>query len=304
MEKSYKKISGDIQMISIIITSFKEPKTIGKAIEAIGEQKIKKSEIIVVAPDEETLNAAKEYSKKYTNILLLKDEGRGKPAALNLAVSKSKGDILVLTDGDVYVGENSVNYLLEHFKDERIGAASGRVISLNSKNNKYGFWAEMLTDIAHRRRKFAESSGKRFFCTGYLFAIRKELFPALREDLLSEDGFISHMVYTKGKKIKYEARAKVFVKYPSNFRDWIKQKKRSAGGYNQIRALLGVEIRSFKKESSGMGGFFRYVTSLSELIWLIELLAARIYLWFLIYKDINFRNKGHREIWERVESTK
>lgn len=47
-------------MISIIITSFKEPDTIGKAIDSIISQKINYDyELIISAPDIETLNALK-----------------------------------------------------------------------------------------------------------------------------------------------------------------------------------------------------------------------------------------------------
>ena len=46
-------------MISIIITSFKEHKTIGRAIDSILNQKINyEYEILVVAPDEETAHAS------------------------------------------------------------------------------------------------------------------------------------------------------------------------------------------------------------------------------------------------------
>jgi len=93
-------------MISFIITSFKEEKTIGRAIEAVINNKLKEEcEIIVVAPDDGTLNAARKNQGSSIPIRLIKDEGRGKPAALNLAVSKARGEILVLTDGDVYVGD-------------------------------------------------------------------------------------------------------------------------------------------------------------------------------------------------------
>ena len=92
-------------MISVIITTYKEPGTIARAIEAVAEQKLPDSEIIVVAPDMETLKEASKLRVKYKNLRLVQDAGKGKPAALNLAVSKAKGDILVLTDGDVYAGK-------------------------------------------------------------------------------------------------------------------------------------------------------------------------------------------------------
>ena len=291
-------------MISIIITSYKEPKTIGKAINQILENKLKNYEILVVAPDNETLDVAEEYSKKNKKIKLIKDFGKGKPAALNLAVSKAKGEILIFTDGDVYVDEDSIDILLEFLKNKKIGAVSGNPISLNSKKNLLGYWSYILTNVASKRRKKAIKLNKGFFCSGYLFAIKRKLFPKLPEELLSEDGFISNEIYKTGHKIAYSENSKVFIKYPTNFNDWIIQKKRSAGGYNQINKLTKAKIRSFKKESLGALELFEFVSSIKEFIWLFMLFFSRIYLWFLIHRDINFKQKSHKEIWKRVESTK
>jgi len=291
-------------MISIIITSYKEPGTIARAVEAVAEQNLPEHEIMVVSPDIETLTEAGKLRTKYKNLRLIQDAGKGKPAALNLAVSKAKGDILVLTDGDVYVGKDSIKSLVKPFKDEIIGAVSGNPISLNPVSNKYGYWAYVLTSTANEIRKDSFLEDRNFFCSGYLFAIRKKLFPILPSELLAEDGYISLKVYEKGYKIAYSPESKVFVKYPTNFSDWIKQKKRSAGGYNQIKQMLGKELRSFKTESFGAFKLFKYVSNLKEFFWLISLFSARLYLWFVIYKDINIKKKSHHEIWQRVESTK
>ncbi len=292
-------------MISIIITAYKEPRTIGRAIKSILENNLKEEhEILVVAPDEETLNIGREYAQNDKSIRIVKDNGLGKPAALNVAILNARGEILVLTDGDVYIDKNALHYLLDPLKDKKVGAVSGNPISLNSKSNMLGYWSYMLTNIANERRLRALNLKKRFFCSGYLFAIRKNIFPKLPENLLSEDGFVSHKVYQSGYRIAYSPEAKVFVKYPTNFNDWIKQKKRSAGGYNQIKNLIGIEIRSFKKESLGFSDFFKYMRNLKEIFWLFNLFLARIYLWLVIYKDINLKKKPQQEIWQRVESTK
>jgi cellulose synthase/poly-beta-1,6-N-acetylglucosamine synthase-like glycosyltransferase len=296
------KPSKQIIETSIIITSFKEPKTIKKAITQVLQNKLKDFEILVTAPDDETLDAAKSIGDKH--VRLIRDPGKGKPAALNLAVKEAKGKVLVLTDGDVYVGEDSLNEVLKFFKYPSVGAATGNPVSLSPRNTKLGYWAYVLTKIADRRRKRALQLGRRFFCSGYLIAIKKELFPKLPESLLSEDGFISHNVYKNKYKIAYANKARVYVKYPTTFSDWIKQKRRSAGGYNQINKLINVEIRSFRKEASGAFDLFDYANNLRELFWIFELYIARVYLWALIYKDINLSKKTHKEIWQRVETTK
>lgn len=291
-------------MISVIITAYKEPKTIIRAVGEIAKQMSAKDEVLVVAPDDETLNEAGKLSGKFKNLRLVKDLGGGKPAALNLAVSKAKGDILILTDGDVYIGEIAIPELIRYFEDEKVGAVSGNPISTNPKTNKYGFWAYVLTSVANERRKYAKQNGKRFFCSGYLFAIRKKIFPFLPEELLSEDGYISENVYRAGFKIEYSENSKVYVKYPDNLSDWVRQKRRSAGGYNQIRQMIGKNIRSFSSESSGAFGLLKYVHSLTQFFWLIELFLARVYLWAAIYKDVNLKKKKREELWLRVESTK
>lgn len=292
-------------MISIIITAYKEEKTIGKAIQSILNNNLDfPYEILVIAPDKETLDTANVFAGKDSKIKVIKDAGDGKPSALNKAIDFAKGEILVLTDGDVYIGDKSLAHLLNPLKDKKVGAVCGHPISLDSKDSLFGYWAYVLTNIAHERRITAIENKKRFFCSGYLFAIRKNLFPKLNKELLSEDGFISHNVYESGHIIEYSKNSEVYIKYPNNFSDWILQKKRSAGGYNQIKILIGKEIRSFRKESSGIWGTFKYITSFKELFWMKLLFLARIYLWFVIYKDINFGKKSHKEIWKRVESTK
>ena len=253
-------------MISLIITAYKEPRTIERAIEEIASGNVGKNEIIVAAPDKETLDAAMKLKKKYPQLRTIKDNGKGKPAALNLVVKKAKGDILVLTDGDVYVSKDSILNLIGKMKDERVGAVSGNPVSINKRDNKLGYWAYVLSSVANDIRKSALKNQRKFFCSGYLFAIRKKLFPSLPEQLLSEDGYISQRVYDKGYRIEYSEESKVFIKYPDNFSDWIKQKKRSAGGYNQIRELTGKTMRSFSWESSGALRLFKYVKSLKELV--------------------------------------
>jgi len=290
-------------MISIIITAYKEPKTIGRAIEQVLKNKIKeKFELIVAAPDKDTLNAAKKYALKDKRIKLIQDDGKGKPAALNKILKKVRGEILVLSDGDVYLADNSIQPLLDILGDTKIGAVSGHPLPTNSKKDKLGYWAHLLTEMVHIWRK----KSKFISCSGYLYAIRRKLLQPMPEDTLSDDAYNSHIVKNKGYKINYSEKSYVYVKYPDSFSDWIKQKKRSAGGYNQIKYIFKEKSidRSLTKESAGIFQVLRYPKTLKEFWWTIELIFARIYLWFLIFWDINIKKKELKKIWVRIESTK
>ena len=63
-------------------------------------------------------------------------------------------------------------------------------------------------------------------------------------------------------------------------------------------------MRSFRKESFGALDLFEYASTFKEVFWLFQLFIARVYLWILIYRDINIKKKSREVIWERVESTK
>ncbi|MGV8142272.1 MAG: glycosyltransferase [Candidatus Pacearchaeota archaeon] len=291
-------------MISVIITAWKEPQSVSKSIAILRPQLSAKDEIIVVAPDVETLDVARKFSRTDRRIKICKDKRLGKPAAMNIAVKEAKGDILVWTDGDVFTSGEAIKELIAPFKDKGVGAVTGRPISKDNKETKYGFWAYMLSDIAHKQRLNPSRSNQTLFCSGYLFAIRKKLMPPLPEDLLSEDGYISHKVYQKGNTIAYAPKSEVYISYPKNFSDWIKQKRRSVGGYAQNYKLLNVKIRSFSKESRSFYRLFHYIQKPKHVWWLLQLFIARLHLWGIIYWDINIKKKTGQKLWDRIESTK
>jgi len=290
--------------LSIIITAWKEPKTIGKAIESFIKQDIKVAyELIAVCPDEETKEVINKYQKKYKQIKYFKDPGKGKPSALNIIFKKVKGEILILSDGDVFVNDGCVNLFLKHFKDKNVGAVCGHPVPTNSRNEKFGYWAHLLTSAVHRQRlKHKEGV---MACSGYLYAIRAGVVKEIPKDTLSDDALISYMIYHKEYKVVYEPKSIVNVKYPTIFKDWISQKRRSAGGYNQIKYIFKQEVdRSVSKESRGIFFVLGFPRNLKEIFWTIELVFARIYLWYRIFKDINKNKWKFEDIWTRIESTK
>ena len=291
-------------MISIIITAYKEPETIGKCINSIVSQKIKESyELLVIAPDKETLDSAKKASKKVT---ILKDNALGKWNAINIGFKKAKGRILILCDGDTYLANNSINPIIEAFNNDEVGIVSGRVLSVNKNKDLMGYWSQLLTTAAHKER-LARRAKKQFIdCSGYLIGLRTGIIKELPADLLSEDAYMSHYVWDKGFDTEYVPSAKVYVKYPNNLKDWIKQKRRSAGGYPQLKKYFNKTpiMRSFSNEAI-KGPFYaiRYAKNLKELIWSLFLFPIRLYLWILTFYD-RITKKKFKQIWKRVESTK
>ena len=290
--------------ISILITAYRESTTVGRAIEALQPQMSSMSaEIIVICPDDETANAA----AAHRDVTVLRDPGQGKPAALNLGLKKARGQIIVMTDGDVYTGPNALAALLTPFDDHKTGATSGRPISLSPRGTMLGYWSHLLTDAgAHTERLLREQRGAFFVCSGYLYAIRAGLVDHIPEDALAEDAVVSHLIGEMGYRTRYAPEATVFVKYPTTYRDWLTQRVRSAGGYAQPTiACSPLRMRSFWYEAmAGTGRALAYARSLREFIWTLTLMAARLHLWLLVFWNVRLRPRPLLDLWKRVESTK
>ena len=312
-------------MISIIITSWKEPKSIGKCIKCIGDRKysgLKEDfEIIQISPDNETLEAG---LKAATDLKLTKEEyiqiqdpHKGKPFALKMAIERAKGDILIFTDGDTYFEKSAIKYLLEPFSDDKIGGVSGRPVSIDSKKNIFGYWGHLLSDAAHDRRVSTMNiqednyfvSDKSFFpMSGYIMGMRNYKFD-IPSNVLSDDAFLSYSIRNLNKQIAYAPLAKCYVKYPTSLKDYYKQKVRSLGGYIQLKNL-GV----FGKEKQSRSIFIelkytlyvlKYAKSVKQFLWSLLLFPVRLLTWIKIFWErIILKKDMPKSGWERIESTK
>ncbi len=312
-------------MISVIITSWKEPNTIGKCIQCIADEKYsgiqRPFEILQLSPDKETLEegikAAKKLGLSDSEYIQIQDPKKGKPFALKLALKETKGDILIFTDGDTYFDKDSVKYLLQPFEDSEVYGVSGRPVSSDSKENMMGYWGNLLSDSGnHRRTKLMEKvedkeyhkSKKSFFpMSGYIMATRK-LDIDIPEDVLSDDAYISYSIRNMGKEIAYAPKAKCYVRYPKTIQDYYKQKVRSIGGFIQLKKY-GIfkkdkQSRSFLIELPYAFFVLRYPKNFKEFIWSLMLFPVRLLTWLRIYWERFIIKKDFTNTWVRVESTK
>jgi biofilm PGA synthesis N-glycosyltransferase PgaC len=294
-------------MVTIIITANREERTLGRALEAFLAQELGSGwELLVVCPDEPTAAVAAQYAVQNPHVRVLRDRGRGKPAALNLALSAAQGEIVVLSDGDVYVGPGSVRALLTALMGPRVGIVSGRPVSISPRETMLGYWSHLLVDAgAHQQRLRRARDGEFLECSGYLYAFRRSLVQPIPEDSLAEDGLISHRVWEQGYLTAYAPEALVYVKYPASYRDWITQKIRSMGGYAQQYVSSSRGMRSFRGEAlNGVWAAIRYARGVQELWWTLLLFLARVYVWLRVWWDVKCRKRPFSALWQRVNSTK
>jgi cellulose synthase/poly-beta-1,6-N-acetylglucosamine synthase-like glycosyltransferase len=289
--------------IDVIITAYKEPKTIGRAIEAFLKQKTKNMRIIAAAPDNETLDVIKKYEKKYKEVKHFKDPGKGKMLALNMIFKKVKGGVLILSDGDVHIDNNAVENILKHFDDKKVGCVTGHPVPEDSKETMFGYWGHLFTYMVHRSRLKRYRKGKYFTSTGYLFAFRNIIKDFDRD--IPEDAIIPFTFMEKGYKIVYEEDAKVYVRYPTNMDEWLSQKTRIRKAYRNMDKVKKIPTgKSFFDEVGSFIIPFTYARSVKQFFWSLWAFPVRLYMWGLTFYQDVVKKQKHSDAWKRVESTK
>ncbi len=293
-------------MLTVLITAFREAATIGQAIEAFLPQLPAAAELLVVCPDPETAAVVQAYARRYPTVRHIADPQRGKPAALNVGLQAARGEFVIFSDGDVAVEAGALAALLAPFADAAVGATTGRPISVSPHATCLGYWSHLLTDSAHTVRARRDATGEFLLCSGYLFAARRALLPPIPEDALAEDAVISHRLAEQGYRIRYAPAARVAVKYPATYNDWLRQKVRSAGGYAQEYVRCSpVQMRSARLEvREGTRLALGYPRAAREWLWTLLLFVARLHLWGLVFLNVRVLRRPLAALWQRVETTK
>lgn len=297
------------EKVVFLITSFKEPHTIGTAIEhALDQTTTHPYEILVSAPDKETIDVVKKYERKYKNVKLFKDPGKGKALALNLVFETVDADIIILSDGDVFVNKVTIEKILQAFEDPLVGCLTGRPVTREGRETKYGYWANFLFDAAYKMRKESYDRGAFLECSGYLFSFRKRHITKIPVHT-AEDTIIPYRFWEKNFKIAYVQEAKVSVKNVDNWKEWISQKIRTSKGHETIDFYANTRVTKREKTFSneikrGVFHIFSYPKNFLEAWWTFELIVARLYMWLRVHFETKVMSKHHKDGWESPESTK
>jgi cellulose synthase/poly-beta-1,6-N-acetylglucosamine synthase-like glycosyltransferase len=292
-------------MIDIIITSYNEPKATLRAVKTfLNQQSDEPFQIIVCDPFpevEEFLN--REVQDKRVKFFL--DPGEGKSYALNLLLEQlpgTKEDIFIFTDGDVYVSDNALEEIKKAFADHSIGCVTGKPVPLEGKSDKFGYWSHVVFTGIHKVRKKLSDEKKFFECSGYLFAIRKSVIAEFPLDV-SEDAIIPYLFWKKGYLIHYLPQVEIYVKNPSNWEDWQKQKIRNIKGHENLSKLFPDMPRTksfFNEIKYGLMHALAYPRNIQEALWTIELLHARLKIYQKAFHELQ-KKEVYADGWRDTE---
>jgi biofilm PGA synthesis N-glycosyltransferase PgaC len=168
----------------------------------------------------------------------------GKPAALNVAVPRASGEILVLTDVRQVLERESLRRLIACFGDPAVGVVSGDLVIRKGsiEETNVGLYWRYERWIRKQLGQVDSMMG----ATGPYYAIRRALFRPMPNDLLLDDMYIPLGAFFQGYRLIVEEEARAFD-YPTGVETEFRRKVRTlAGNYQLLRyfpQLLGPRNR-------------------------------------------------------------
>ena len=189
---------------------------------------------IMVVSDEST-DATDEIARSFAaeGVKLIRVPRGGQPAALNVGVPQTSGEILVLTDVRQTLERESVRRLIACFGDPTVGVVSGDLViregNIEETNVGLYWWYERWI------RKQLGRVDSMMGATGPFYAIRRALFRPMPKDLLLDDMYVPLGAFFEGYRLIVEEEARAFD-YPTGVETEFRRKVRTlAGNYQLLR---------------------------------------------------------------------
>jgi poly-beta-1,6-N-acetyl-D-glucosamine synthase len=162
---------------------------------------------VVIASDgstDRTADILRDHSSTIRPVIL--NESNGKACALNEAVRRSTGEILVFLDARQYVEPDAVSELISCFADPTVGAVSGELL-LEDAEGKSEDALGIYWKIEKIVRKLESASGSVVGVTGAIYAIRRELYTEIPAGTILDDLFVPMNVARMGRRVIFQPSA-------------------------------------------------------------------------------------------------
>jgi cellulose synthase/poly-beta-1,6-N-acetylglucosamine synthase-like glycosyltransferase len=230
--------------ISIIIPVHNEGSVIERRLDNLFESSYPGNKMEVIVIDSGSSDDTSRIIKSRFNdkVTLVQEALRyGKARAVNLGLSISNGEIIILTDGPTLYEKDTIARIVDSFDDPSIGGATVLYEIPNNKNNQIVDSESYLWAYKERMRLLESKVFSTSWLSGEACAFRKRFIDKIPEDSLADDSYIALELISKGLKVIVNDRSYFIEKSPSTTMDYFEIKTRRAlGGLQET-----LRFRSF-----------------------------------------------------------
>jgi cellulose synthase/poly-beta-1,6-N-acetylglucosamine synthase-like glycosyltransferase len=217
--------------VSVIIAAHNEEDCIAATLENKVELDYPAGKLEIIVVSDSSTDRTEEIvaaiaSESPVPIQLLRQENHaGKTAALNMAVPKATGAILVFSDANSLYAKDAVLRLAENFADSTVGYATGRMLYQIQTDSGIAEGCSMYMQYESLLRQSETALGSVIGVDGGIDAVRADLYSTMAADDLP-DFMLPLTVAERGYRVVYEPRAKLYESALDNSTDEFRMRVR------------------------------------------------------------------------------
>lgn len=195
--------------VSIVIAAFNEEAHIGATIENKLRLDYPKDRLEIIVASDGSTDGTDGIVRGYAGrgVRLMRQERRqGKTAALNMAVPRATGEIIVFSDSNSIYAPGALRGLVSNFADPAVGYVTGKMVYVNRDGSVIGDGCSAYMKYENWLRSLETSLGSVVGVDGGVDAVRKSLYSLMRPDQIP-DFVLPLKVVEKGFRVVYDPEA-------------------------------------------------------------------------------------------------
>lgn len=225
--------------VTLLVAAYNEEQVIGAKIEnsLALDYPPDRLQILVAADgsDDETAAIVGAYAPRGVE-LSYSPARRGKMAAINRAMARARGEIVVFSDANNMYEPGALCALVAPFADPRIGASTGAkhiVESGEALGASEGLYWKYESFIKKQETRLGSCTG----VAGEILAIRRELFELAPERVINDDFYMAMRIVRRGYRCVYVPEARSSEPVSLTAQDEVARRSRIVAGRYQAISL-------------------------------------------------------------------
>lgn len=228
-------VGDDLPDVTLMICAYNEQDIVDVKME--NTRQIAYPKLHVVWVTDGSNDATNDYLAKYPDVqVIFSPERRGKTAALNHGLSLVKDELVVMTDANTMLNQESINEIVRCFMDPQVACVAGekRVAARHEGQaaaESEGMYWKYESTLKRMDSELYSAMG----AAGELCAIRRSLYKSMPENALLDDFVMSLRMVNQGYRIAYTSKAYAMEYGSADLAEESKRKRRiAAGGLQSI----------------------------------------------------------------------
>jgi glycosyltransferase involved in cell wall biosynthesis len=192
----------DTPTVSIVLAARNEAASIGERLANLAalDYPVDRLEIIVASDGSEDATVA--IAGAASHVIVLDLPRVGKADALNAAVERATGDIVVFTDANTSFAPGAVRAIVVPFADPGVGGVAGNQVYAAGPSPSNALGERRYWDLDRLLKQAESIAGSTVSATGAMYALRRSLVPTIIAGV-TDDFYTSTAVIDRGRRLVF-----------------------------------------------------------------------------------------------------